>query len=67
MSYITFPEPNTKFNYKVYEIKIDDNVVKKVVGAPKALKVCKYYKYSNFKSSVSFTNYVTKKIVKQFN
>ena len=67
MSYITFPEPDMKFNYKLYEIKVGNKTVKKVIGAPKALKICKYYKYNNFKSSVSFVNCATNNVVKQFN
>ena len=66
MKFITLPKPDPSYHNKVYTISVDGVVVRKIVGAPKALKCSKYFKYSNFHSVVSITNAVTKQTIKTF-
>ena len=65
-AYVLFPPADPSFHNKVYSIKVDGVVVRKVVGAPKALRCSKWLKYSNFQSSVSITNVVTDVVIKTF-
>ena len=64
--YIQLPTPDKSIHNKVYSISVNDVVVRKIVGGPKALRYSKWRKYDNFHSSVSITNVLSGKVIKTF-
>ena len=64
--YIQLPNPDPSYHNKVYSVAVDGVVVKKIVGAPKALRYSKWKLYDNFGSKISITNVVSNKTIKTF-